>query len=98
MLDKETIESELKKQLALDFNCNADDFTKNENLIVVPKEHPEWRGKGIASSLVKLLKNEVFERGAIPFYGTSLSNLDSWNVALSSGFYPAWVEIATKEK
>ena len=59
---------------------------------------PEWRGKGIASSLVKLLKNEVFKRGAIPFYGTSLSNLGSWNVALSSGFYPAWVEIATKEK
>ena len=59
---------------------------------------PEWRGKGIASSLVKLLKNEVFRRDAIPFYGTSLSNLGSWNVALSSGFYPAWVEIATKEK
>ena len=250
MLDKETIESELKKLLALDFNCDTEDFTKNENLIVVPKEHlgrreytpkkaffsmatmgrstvinapeemhawlsgwvkgregiwlfehhnlmeleavlakygkqlwqshhmflpkarmedvnagvevqwfeqedikalygreefpnalcdcfkperpdvlavgamhegqiiglagcsadtklfwqigidvlQEWRGKGIASSLVKLLKNEVFKRGAIPFYGTSLSNLGSWNVALGCGFYPAWVEIATKEK
>lgn len=43
MLDKETIESELKKQLALDFNCNADDFTKNESIIVVPKEHPGRR-------------------------------------------------------
>ena len=58
---------------------------------------PEWRGKGIATMLVKLLKNECFRRGAIPFYGTSLSNLGSWHVALGSGFYPAWVEIATKE-
>ncbi|MBQ8800615.1 MAG: GNAT family N-acetyltransferase [Lachnospiraceae bacterium] len=58
---------------------------------------PEWRGKGIATMLVKLLKNEVFRRGAIPFYGTSLSNLGSWHVALGSGFYPAWVEIATKD-
>lgn len=58
---------------------------------------PEWRGKGIATTLVKLLKNECFRRGAIPFYGTSLSNLGSWHVALGSGFYPAWVEIATKE-
>lgn len=57
----------------------------------------EWRGKGIATMLVKLLKNECFRRGAIPFYGTSLSNLGSWHVALGSGFYPAWVEIATKE-
>lgn len=58
---------------------------------------PEWRGKGIATLLVRLLKNECFRRGAIPFYGTSLSNLGSWHVALGSGFYPAWVEIATKE-
>ena len=58
---------------------------------------PEWRGKRIATLLVKLLKNEVFRRGAIPFYGTSLSNMGSWHVALGSGFYPAWVEIATKE-
>ncbi len=58
---------------------------------------PEWRGKGIATMLVKLLKNECFRRSAIPFYGTSLSNLGSWHVALGSGFYPAWVEIATKE-
>ena len=58
---------------------------------------PEWRGKGIATTLVRFLKNECFRRGAIPFYGTSLSNLGSWHVALGSGFYPAWVEIATKE-
>lgn len=53
------------------------------------------RGAGIGTKLVQLLKDEVFRRGAIPFYGTSLSNLHSWNIALNSGFYPAWVEIET---
>lgn len=59
---------------------------------------PEYRGAGIGTKLVQLLKDEVFRRGAIPFYGTSLSNLHSWNIALNCGFYPAWVEIETMEK
>lgn len=49
------------------------------------------------TKLVQLLKNETLNRGAIPFYGTSLSNLHSWNIAINAGFYPAWVEIATIE-
>lgn len=62
---------------------------------------PEYRGHGLGTMLVQLLKNEVFLRGAIPFYGTSLSNLYSWNIAINCDFYPAWVEIRTvteKEK
>lgn len=59
---------------------------------------PEYRGAGMGTKLVQLLKNEVFRRGAIPFYGTSLSNLHSWNIALNCGFYPAWVEIETSCK
>ena len=39
MFDKAIIESELKQLLALDFNCDADDFSKYENVIVIPKEH-----------------------------------------------------------
>jgi GNAT superfamily N-acetyltransferase len=57
-----------------------------------------YRGKGIGTYLVTLLKNEVEKRGKIPFYGTSLSNLHSWGIALNSGFYPAWIEIATIEE
>lgn len=53
---------------------------------------PEYRRRGIGSALVKLLRNETFRRGAIPYYGTSLSNLRSWKIALASGFNPAWVE------
>lgn len=56
-----------------------------------------YRGKGIGTYLVKILKNEVLRRGKIPFYGTSLSNLHSWNIARNSGFYPAWVEVETIE-
>ena len=58
---------------------------------------PAYRGRGIGSYLVSLLKNEILRRGDIPFYGTSLSNYHSWNVALNCGFRPAWVEIGAKK-
>lgn len=54
---------------------------------------PEYRGRGIGRTLVTLLRNETFRRGAIPYYGTSLSNIPSWKTALSSGFLPAWIEV-----
>lgn len=54
---------------------------------------PAYRGCGVATALVTLLKNQIEADGDIPFYGTSLSNYHSWNVALNSGFSPAWVEI-----
>jgi RimJ/RimL family protein N-acetyltransferase len=57
-----------------------------------------YRGRGIGTYLVTLLKNEVEKREKIPFYGTSLSNLRSWGIALNSGFYPAWIEIETIEE
>lgn len=58
---------------------------------------PQHRSKGIGTSLVALLRNEIEKRGDIPFYGTSLSNLHSWNIALKCGFRPAWVEIGCKK-
>jgi GNAT superfamily N-acetyltransferase len=57
-----------------------------------------YRGKGIGTYLVTLIKNEIEKRGKIPFYGTSLSNLHSWGIALNSGFSPAWIEIQTIEE
>lgn len=56
------------------------------------------RSKGVGTYLVTLLKNEIIRRGDIPFYGTSLSNYHSWNIALNSGFRPAWVEIGANKK
>ena len=57
---------------------------------------PEYRGRGIGKELVKLLKNETMRRGAIPYYGTSLSNLASWKIALGSGFVPGWIETESR--
>jgi len=60
--------------------------------------YENYKGKGIGTYLVTLLKNEIERRGKIPFYGTSLSNIYSWGIALNSGFTPVWVEIATIEE
>ncbi len=59
---------------------------------------PEYRSKGIGTYLVTLLKNKIIENGDIPFYGTSVSNYHSWNIALNSGFRPAWVEIGAAKR
>ena len=58
---------------------------------------PRYRGRGIGKTLVALLRNEAFRRGALPYYGTSLSNIASWRTALASGFLPAWVEAEARE-
>ena len=57
---------------------------------------PEYRSMGVGTYLVTLLKNKIEDDGNIAFYGTSISNYHSWNIALNSGFYPAWLEISTK--
>lgn len=54
---------------------------------------PEFRSKGLGTYLVDALKNKIEEMGAVPFYGTSISNYHSWNIAINCGFRPAWVEI-----
>ena len=59
---------------------------------------PEYRSRGVGTGLVRVLRCRVLEQGQIPFYGTSLSNLHSWNVAVNSGFRPAWVEIGAKKR
>ncbi|MCH5324272.1 MAG: GNAT family N-acetyltransferase [Eubacterium sp.] len=59
---------------------------------------PEYRSRGIGAYLVTLLKNKITKQGDIPFYGTSVSNYHSWNIAINCGFHPAWVEIGSREK
>ena len=58
---------------------------------------PPYRRLGGGTALVTLLRQEILRRGAIPYYGTRLSNLASWKIALSSGFRPAWVETESRE-
>ncbi len=54
---------------------------------------PRYRSMGVGSYLVNILKNKIEDQGKVPFYGTSISNYHSWNIALSCGFYPAWFEV-----
>ena len=57
---------------------------------------PEYRRKGVASALTSRLAIEILERGKIPFYCCSWSNLKSAKNAIKSGFRPAWVEMTVK--
>lgn len=59
---------------------------------------PEYRGRGIGTYLVKLLKNEILKRGKVPFYGTASSHFHSQNIALNAGFYPAWAELVSTSR
>lgn len=58
---------------------------------------PAYRSKGVGTYLVTLLKNKIAANGDIPFYGTSVSNYHSWNIAINCGFRPAWVEIGAEK-
>ena len=53
---------------------------------------PEYRSKGVGTYLVTLLKNKIIKMGDVPFYGTAAANIQSQNIAVKSGFRPAWVE------
>ena len=54
---------------------------------------PEARGKHVESTLVKILKQDILERGITPYYGTSMSNIGSQRVAHYAGFVAAWTEL-----
>lgn len=57
----------------------------------------EANEKGIASTIVRALKNEILKRGKVPFYGTIESHIVSQKVALKSGFYPVFAEVKFKK-
>lgn len=57
---------------------------------------PRYTHAGLGTYLVTLLKNEILNRGYLPFYGTSSSHIVSQKIAIRSGFVPAWAELYTK--
>ena len=59
---------------------------------------PQYRGKGVATYLVTLIKNEIIRRGGNPFYNSAVGNYRSMQTALSCGFKPTWMEVAAKRK
>jgi len=52
---------------------------------------PEHRGNGLAAYLVNKLTLEIIERGFIPYYGTSVSNIASQSVAHRAGYIISWI-------
>lgn len=56
----------------------------------------EFEGRHIASGLVSIIKNDILQKGIVPYYGTSFSNLASQHVAAKAGFEVAWVELLTE--
>lgn len=57
---------------------------------------PEYRHKGIASSLVSNLACEIIKREKVPFYCCAWSNVASARTAIKAGFRPAWVQLTVK--
>lgn len=57
---------------------------------------PEYRQRGIASSLTSILAKEVLDRNIVPFYCCAWSNIKSARNAFKSGFSPAWVQVTAK--
>ena len=58
---------------------------------------PGYEGRGLAGHLVTMLKQEIIARGKVPYYGTAESHAISRNVAIGSGFLPAWCEIQVRK-
>jgi GNAT superfamily N-acetyltransferase len=57
---------------------------------------PEYRRRGVASTLTNRLAREILKRGRVPFYCAAWSNIRSVRNAIKSGFRPAWVELTAK--
>lgn len=58
---------------------------------------PEYRKRGIASSLTSRLASEIILMDKVPFYCAAWSNIKSVRNAIKSGFRPSWVELTVKK-
>lgn len=58
---------------------------------------PHARRQGVAGMLVKLIRNDILRRGALPYYGTALSHMASQNTARKAGFRLSFAELITKK-
>ena len=52
----------------------------------------EYRGRKLASVLVRNLTVEILKRGKVPFYSASVTNIASQAVAIRSGYMPLWTD------
>ncbi len=59
---------------------------------------PQYRGRGLAVTLVTILKQRLIEEGHLPFYGTAESHAISRMTAVRAGFLPAFAELFVGKK
>ncbi|MFK7692113.1 GNAT family N-acetyltransferase [Paenibacillus sp. HJGM_3] len=59
---------------------------------------PDYQGKGIGKAIVGTLTRAVLEAGVTPYYSTALSNLQSGQLAISLGYWPAWLELYARDR
>ncbi len=52
---------------------------------------PSYRKSGLATYLVKVLAEEIENRGKVAYYTTWSGNIPSTKVAFNAGFYPIWL-------
>lgn len=52
----------------------------------------KYRGKNLATLLVRNLTVEILKQGKIPFYSASVTNIASQAVAIRSGYMPLWTD------
>jgi GNAT superfamily N-acetyltransferase len=57
----------------------------------------EYQGLGIGKALVGTLTQALWKREIIPYYSTTVSNLQSRQLVSSLGYWPAWVDFYTKD-
>ncbi|MDQ1914875.1 GNAT family N-acetyltransferase [Paenibacillus sp. GD4] len=54
---------------------------------------PGYQGIGIGKVIVGTLTKAILDQGILPYYSTEVSNLQSRQLAISLGYWPAWVQI-----
>lgn len=56
----------------------------------------EYRNRGIIGELIRRMTNYLLEKGQIPIYGTSESNINSQRAIMKANYKPMWYELYTQ--
>ncbi|MCX6048655.1 MAG: GNAT family N-acetyltransferase [Chloroflexi bacterium] len=59
---------------------------------------PAYQNRGIGQALVSQLTATILAEGKIPYYTTAVANLRSSRLALSLGYWPAWIEVYARDR
>lgn len=59
---------------------------------------PDYRGHGVGKTLVSELTKAIIRRVKVPYYSTTVSNIQSRALATGLGYWPSWVELYAREK